>query len=116
MAAAIVAIAAAATAEVNVRADLDLADLAECVADSGALYYGASWCPVCKRQNAYFGEHADSLPYVECYDGPKSDGKNQTCEEEDIQGFPTWVFADGRTRGGALTPTQLAGATGCWGL
>jgi hypothetical protein len=104
-----------AAAEVNIRGNLDLGELATCIADSGAVFYGAHWCPVCRRQNAYFEEHADSLPYFECYDGARSEGKNGDCRELGIRSYPTWVFADGRVQPGAMTPLGLAAATDCLG-
>src|SRR5687767_6111588 len=43
-----------------------LRGLAERLDDSGAIFYGASWCPHCQEQKAMFGASADRLPYVEC--------------------------------------------------
>ena len=43
--------------------------LAERLADSDALFYGASWCPHCQEQKALFGASQDRLPYVECSPG-----------------------------------------------
>ena len=93
--------------------EIDLGSLAQCIAESGALFYGAHWCPYCRKQKEYFGEHARALPYVECFDGPKSGGMNSRCTDEGIEGFPTWVFADGKRESGALSPRALAAATGC---
>jgi hypothetical protein len=92
---------------------LDLGELAQCIADSGAQFYGAHWCPVCRKQKEYFGAHADALPYVECYDGPKSDGQNETCDDAGIESYPTWVFANGRSATGAFPPRELARKTHC---
>jgi hypothetical protein len=92
---------------------IDPGALAQCIADSGALFYGAHWCPFCRKQKESFGAYAGALPYVECYDGPKSDGKNARCEDEGIKSFPTWVFADGRRKSGVRTPQQLAADTRC---
>lgn len=103
-------------AEVRVDADLDLEDVAECVADSGAVFYGAWWCPQCRRQNEYFGDHAGALPYVECYDGERSRGQNRTCSEAGVRAYPTWILDDGRQLRGAQSPLKLAAATGCLGL
>jgi hypothetical protein len=100
-------------AEPPPASDLDLDVLAACIADSGARFYGAYWCPYCIKQSQYFGEHAERLPYVECYDGPKADGKNKVCEEAEIRGLPTWTFADGSRTIGALRPEELATVTGC---
>ena len=94
-------------------ADVDLAALARCIRESGAVFYGAHWCPVCRAQKDDFDGYAYLLPYVECYDGPKSDGMNQTCKREGIDRFPTWVFPDGSRKTGAREPKSLAAATGC---
>ena len=91
----------------------DLASLAQCVRNSGAVFYGAHWCPFCRKQKDSFGEHAGALPYVECYDGPRSDGMNRRCRRAEIKSFPTWVFADGTRKTGAMSPSALAAATGC---
>lgn len=93
--------------------ELDLAGLASCISDSGAIFYGAHWCPVCRKQKEHFDGYAYLLPYVECYDGPKDDGKNAECTKADIKSFPTWVFSDGSVETGAQTPEALAAATGC---
>ena len=94
-------------------ADVDLAALARCIRESGAVFYGAHWCPVCRKQNEYFDGYAYLLPYVECYDGPKAGGMNATCKSEGIDRFPTWVFPDGTVKTGARDPRSLAAATGC---
>ena len=108
LALAVVAAAPAADAD-----EIDLGALAQCIAQSGAVFYGAHWCPYCRQQKESFGEHATALPYVECYDGRKSGGMNSRCKGVDIPGFPTWVFADGKHRSGAMSPRALAKATGC---
>jgi thiol-disulfide isomerase/thioredoxin len=68
--------------------------LAQCITDSGAKFYGAFWCPHCQAQKAMFGKSAKKLPYVEC---STKDGKGQTqiCIDQDIKSYPTWVLADG---------------------
>ena len=41
--------------------------LAQCLADKGATFYGAYWCPHCNNQKLSFGNKAaKKLPYVEC--------------------------------------------------
>ncbi len=91
----------------------ELATLARCISESGALFYGAHWCPYCRVQKEYFGASADLLPYVECYDGRKADGINALCGDEGIKTFPTWRFPDGRVVTGARSPSQLAADSGC---
>jgi hypothetical protein len=94
-------------------ADVDLAGLASCISDSGAIFYGAHWCPVCRKQKEHFDGYSYLLPYVECYDGPKDDGMNEECTKKGIKRFPTWVLPDGSVQTGAQTPEALAAATGC---
>lgn len=67
---------------------------AQCIADSGAKMYGAFWCPHCQAQKAMFGKSAKKLPYVEC---STPDGKSQlqVCKDKQIEGYPTWILADG---------------------
>ena len=94
-------------------ADIDLASLARCLREKGAVFYGAHWCPVCAEQKQYFDGYSYLLPYVECYDGPKEDGSNDRCTTEGIESYPTWKFSDGTVQTGARKPEELAEATGC---
>jgi len=92
--------------------ELDLEALAGCIGDSGAVFYGAWWCPFCKRQKQEFASHAWLLPYVECY----AEGTREllpVCEDEEIKSFPTWVFPDGSSQSGLITPGRLARLTDC---
>ena len=43
-----------------------LEPFAQCLKDSGTIFYGAFWCPHCQRTKAMFGSAAKLLPYVEC--------------------------------------------------
>lgn len=86
--------------------------LATCLTDKGAKFYGAFWCPHCREQKKIFGNSAKLLPYIECSTADAS-GQLQVCTDEKIEGYPTWVFADGSRQGGALTPEELASKTGC---
>jgi len=85
---------------------------AQCLADEGAVFYGAFWCSHCQATKRMFGSSAKLLPYVEC---STSDGQNQLqiCKEKNIQGYPTWEFADGSRLEGELTMEQLAEKTSC---
>lgn len=96
--------------------DFDLEQLALCIADSGAVFYGAHWCPACRKQREFFGSFAALLPYVECYDGSKSEGKTSECHHVGVRSFPTWHYPDGSIVTGAKNPKKLARATGCDGL
>jgi hypothetical protein len=87
-------------------------DFAQCINDTGAKFYGAFWCPHCQNQKAAFGRSAKLLPYVEC---SERDGKGQlpVCTNAGIEGYPTWVFADGTRQSGNLPFETLSEKTGC---
>lgn len=85
--------------------------IASCIKKSGAKFYGASWCSHCNAQKQLFGPSAKYLPYVEC---SGADHKlKQECASLGIQGFPTWVFANGEKVSGGLSIAQLKVKTGC---
>ena len=85
---------------------------ATCIKDSGALFYGAFWCPHCAAQKALFGSSAKYLPYVEC-SNPDGNSQNQICNAAGITGYPTWKFASGATTTGEQTLADLAAKTNC---
>lgn len=89
-----------------------LASFAQCIKDSGATFYGTFWCPHCNDQKEMFGDAASQLPYVEC-STPDGRGQLPVCQEQNIQGYPTWEFADGSRETGALTLEQLSERTAC---
>lgn len=90
----------------------ELSALANCLKESGALFYGTFWCPHCDAQKDLFGSAAKELPYIEC---STADGRGQlpVCAEAQIAGYPTWVFADGSRLSGQLPLEVLASQTGC---
>jgi glutaredoxin len=72
--------------------------LARHLRESGAVMYGAYWCPHCAEQKALFGDAAKELPYVECDPGgvnPRPD----LCERAGVKSFPTWVLGSERREG-----------------
>ncbi len=85
---------------------------ATCIADSGAQFYGAFWCPHCKEQKELFGDAAAQLPYVECAQGGEN-AQVQRCLDEKVESYPTWKFANGTARVGKLTLEELAEQTNC---
>ena len=90
----------------------ELDGFAQCIADSGAKYYGAFWCPNCKNQEAMFGRSAKLLPRIEC---STPDGKRQVpiCNEANIEGYPAWDFADGTRVMGTQSLESLSEKTSC---
>jgi len=89
---------------------------AQCLKDSGAVFYGAFWCPHCQAQKKLFGTSQKFLPYVEC---STPDGKGQTpfCTEKNISNYPTWELKDGTRipveNSAGVTLETLAAKTSC---
>lgn len=86
--------------------------LAQCIADSGAIFYGAYTCPHCQEQKRLFGRSERLLPYVECA-LPGGQGQTAECTEAGITGYPTWELADGERLSGVRPLSELADRTGC---
>ena len=85
---------------------------ATCLKDKGAVFYGAFWCPHCQAQKKEFGSSAKLLPYVEC-STPDGQAQTQICIDKKIEGYPTWIFADGSKLTGETSFQQLADKTTC---
>lgn len=87
-------------------------NLAQCLKDGGSKFYGAFWCPHCQATKALFGKSAKKLPYIEC---STADGKGAlpVCTDNDIKGYPTWVFPDGSRLTGEQSLQTLADKTNC---
>jgi len=88
-------------------ADPALRALAVHLRESGARFYGASWCPHCNTQKEMFEGAARELPYVECSPEGRGGGQAPVCAEAGIRSYPTWII-DGERRRGVLSPQQLA--------
>lgn len=88
-----------------------LRGLAERLKESGAAFYGASWCPHCQEQKEMFGPAAQRLPYVECSpDGPNAPSA-PACVAQGVRDYPTWIFRTERHTG-VLSIGDLAQRTG----
>src|SRR3989344_3268103 len=85
---------------------------AQCLKDSGTIFYGAFWCPHCQAQKKLFGSSQKLLPYVEC---STLDGKAMTeeCRAKGIEGYPTWEFPDGSRLSGEVALSVLAEKSAC---
>ena len=91
--------------------DPQLQGLAIHLADSGAKFYGAYWCPRCQAQKDEFESSAKRLPYVECSSGGRGSALTKACAVEKIRSYPTWTIGDRRLTG-LQTPRALASASG----
>ncbi|MCK7593526.1 vitamin K epoxide reductase family protein [Pseudomarimonas salicorniae] len=89
------------------RPDARLQALARHLDESGAKFYGASWCPNCQDQKDLFGGAAGDLPYIECSPNGRQGGFAIECVEAGIEGFPTWEIR-GRRYVEVLQPEELA--------
>ncbi len=74
------------------RPEPQLVALATHLKDSGAVFYGASWCTACQQQKAKFGGAADALPYTECSPSGRGGPFSMACLNAGIQSFPTWII------------------------
>jgi uncharacterized membrane protein len=89
-----------------------LRGLAEQLEESGAIFYGASWCPHCQQQKALFGASVDRLPYVECSPGGPNAPSAPACTSAGVQTYPTWVFPNGDRITSVMTIPELAARVG----
>lgn len=86
-------------------------DFSMCLAEKGAKFYGAFWCPHCQAQKKMF-ENSQKLPYVEC-STPDTKGQTDICKEQKVESYPTWIFANGERISGEISLETLAEKTGC---
>lgn len=85
---------------------------ATCIADSGAKFYGAFWCPHCQDQKALFGKSASKLPYIEC-SLPSGNGQTAECKDAGIESYPTWESPSGERKTGVFSFQELSVMTQC---
>lgn len=88
--------------------------LAQHLADTGAIFYGAWWCPHCHDQKQLFGQQATQvIPYEEC---SEADGQTQTdaCQSAEVRSYPTWEI-NGERITGAVPLAELARLSGYTG-
>lgn len=84
---------------------------AECLANAGAQFYGAYWCPHCQDQKKMFN-NSKKLPYIEC-STPNGQGRTQVCIDANVESYPTWIFADGSRLDGVKQLAELGEKTSC---
>jgi len=79
---------------------------------TGAVMYGAFWCPHCRQQKEIFGREAwASVNYVEC--AAQGAGADVAlCRKKKVDGYPTWVLGNGKTVGGEAPLGEIASKSG----
>ncbi len=84
-----------------------LDEFTQCLTDRGVVMYGADWCPHCQNEKKAFGDSFRLVNYVECPDNPK------LCLEKEIQGYPTWIFSNGKKLEGEQGLERLSNESSC---
>ena len=88
-------------------------DLAMCLSEQNAIFYGAFWCPRCAEQKLHFGRSAKLLPYIEC-STPDGNDQLEICQNEGITSYPTWKFNnEERVCRGLVSRYLVAQQSGC---
>lgn len=82
-------------------------ELAVCLSQKGVKMYGTERCPHCQNQKAAFGQSFETVNYVDC------DAQAIQCNLAEVQGYPTWVFADGSRLEGEQSLDVLSQQAGC---
>jgi hypothetical protein len=82
-------------------------NFAKCLTNKGAIMYGAAWCENCKIQKDLFGSSFQYIKYVECPENAK------LCLDKGIEGYPTWIFTNGREIKGRDTLEDIAKVSEC---
>lgn len=80
---------------------------AQCLAQKEVTMYGAEWCVHCQNQKKLFGNSFKYVPYVECPENTK------LCLDKGVDGYPTWIFPDGKKIEGEQTLEKLSQESGC---
>ena len=90
--------------------------LATELTQQGVYMAGTYWCPHTSRQKELFGREAWALiKYTEC--SPKGYGAQpKLCIEQKVDGYPSWIFADGRQLAGERPLSELAKEIGFQGF
>tara|TARA_Y100000310_G_scaffold298382_1_gene332297 strand:- start:222 stop:557 length:336 start_codon:yes stop_codon:yes gene_type:complete len=86
-------------------------ELAKCITDKGAKFYGTFWCPHCAEQKQIFGSSIKYVDYIEC--STKDKQQRPLCTQQGIETYPTWVFEGGQKINAVLSLDELAEKTGC---
>ena len=85
----------------------NLDDFAKCLTSKGMTMYGAYWCPHCLNIKKLFADSFQYIQYVECTVSVK------TCTDQNVSGYPTFIFSDGTRLEGEVGLSDFAQKTSC---
>ena len=80
--------------------------LGECLAEKGAVMYGADSCENCANQKKLFGEDFSNVNYVNC------EFNYEECQKKGISVYPLWALND-MVLAGTQTLPVLSKFAGC---
>lgn len=80
---------------------------AQCLTEKKLTMYGAYWCPHCQNEKKAFGDSVKYITYVECTQETK------LCLDKGIDGYPTWIDADGKKYSGEQGLLGLSKISNC---
>lgn len=95
----------------ELREQPKLQALATHLSDSGAKFYGASWCGNCNTQKDLFGSSAKRLPYIECSPAGRNGPVAGVCLDAGVGTYPTWIIK-GKPYEGVMQIDELAKRSG----
>ncbi len=81
-------------------------EFAECITNSGAVFYGTSWCSHCNAQKELFGDTIEEIEFVDC------DLNKDLCSMAGVTAYPTWII-NGEKHLGTQPLQTLAQLTEC---
>lgn len=84
----------------------DSGSFAECITNTGAIFYGSENCGHCTIQKNLFEDDFNKINYVSCLEN------RQACTDAGITAYPTWDI-DGKKHLGRKTLEELSTLTGC---
>lgn len=100
------------TTEASLGGPVAIDDLATCLTENDAKFYGAYWCSHCSEQKERFGTSLKNIQYIECDErGPN--GNSQACLDAEITAYPTWKIPGNTDLIGGQTHEKLAAWSGC---
>lgn len=79
---------------------------AQCLTNNKVVMYGTEWCPHCQAQKKLLGKSFEYINYVDC-------DKSPLCDENNVEGYPTWIFEDGSRVSGTQPLSTLAEKSSC---